>query len=230
MRKFIPLAFVALVAFGCKGGDSGSTAITPSSDGSYTLKFSPKEGQKDSYELNANVGPAKLTMAMTLACTKVDGDKYTIVTTIDDVKGTANGQDMPAAIVDSMKKVKATAVMDSTGKTLSTQVEGGAPGQVPDAGGMNFPAKPVKVGDTWEGVTKSNGAEVKAQYKLTKVEGNIATIESTLAGLPASITPDGPVVSQVDMTNGSLVSVTSKMTMKGQDGKENAMTVEMKKK
>jgi len=242
MQKFIPLALVALLAIGCKGGDGGSTAVdspgtaaattgstaAPSTGGEYTLKFAPKQGDKVSYEMVIDASGMKMGMGMTMACEKVEGEKYTVVSTFDSM--TMNGKEAPGG--DAMKKMKVTAVMDSHGKTLSSTVEGGAPGaQAPEVSGTAFPEKPVKVGDTWDGTTKMSGIEVKAHYKLAKVDGNTATLETTMEGLPNGMTTDGPSITEIDMTTGFPTSVTSKFKMKNPaDGKEMTMSMEMKRK
>lgn len=242
MRKFIPLVFVAVLAFGCKGGD-GSTAVqstggtttggstaAPSADGTYTLKLSPKEGDKTSYDFTMDAGPVKMAMGMNMTCTKAETNKYTMVSTFDNIKMSMNGKDAPAAATDQMKNMKVTAVMDSTGKTLSSSIEGAPAGsQAPEMSGTAFPDHPVKVGDTWDGTTKMSGTEVKAHYKLAKVEGNTATLEITMEGLPGGMTSDG-MTTEIDLTTGMAISMHSKMSMKGPDGKDMGMTMEMKRK
>ena len=76
--------------------------------------------------------------------------------------------------------------------------------------------------------------ELKSKYKLAKVETvdgkEAATIEVTVDGLPSGITPDGPTIYVVEVATGMPLSSTSKMKMKGADGKEVVQTTEMKRK
>ncbi len=220
MQKFIPLALVALLAIGCKGGEEGGTTaagttgsttgttVAPSADGTYTFKFAPKEGEKTSYVMTMDAGASmNMSMGMTMACEKAEADKFTMVSTFDDIKMSIGGKEAPAAATDMMKKMKVTSVMDGHGKAISTSVEGAPAGtRAPEVSGTVFPDKPVKIGDTWEGTTKMSGAEVKATYKLAKVDGNIATLEVTMGALPGGMTTDGPATTEIDMSTGMLNS------------------------
>ncbi|MBN9501444.1 MAG: hypothetical protein J0H02_06700 [Armatimonadetes bacterium] len=235
MHKILPMALIAILAIGCKGGEStmstsGGGAASP--DATYTLKFAPKEGEKRSYEMTMVGGPVDIKLGMNMECTKVDGDKATMVSTYDNVDMKIQGKPAPAQATEMLKSMKVTQTMDSTGKTIDTKVEGGMGGNegAPEMNGMALPAKPVKIGDTWDGETKVSGQTVKAHYKLTAVDGNIATLEVTMDGLPGGATLDGPMISKIDLNNGMTESMDMKMKEKSPDGKENVMAISMKKK
>jgi hypothetical protein len=239
MQKFIPIALLAILIVGCKGGDTtaattgggeaSTTGATASADGSYTFKLNPKQGEKYTYVTQGSAMGMSTEQTMTMTVEKVDGDKFTIVTTMDGMK--VNGKEATGAAGDALKKLKITSVMDSTGKSLETKLEGAPAGTpTPETPMTAFPAKAVKVGDTWEGTTKMQGADVKVSYKLAKVEGNVATLESTMEGLPMGLTTDGPTIVEMDMATGMMISTTAKMKMKGPDGKEMAITSETKRK
>ncbi len=237
MQKFIPIALFAILVVGCKGGDTtaatgggaGSSVVKPSSDGSYTLKFNPKEGEKYTYVTQTSATGMDLEQTMTMFCEKVDGDNRTIITTIDAMK--MNGNEPPAAAADSLKKMKIITTMDSSGKTLETKMEGAPAGMpAPDSPVAAFPTKAVKVGDTWDGSLKMGGTDVKANYKLTSVEGGTATIESMMEGLPMGMTMESPAITKIDLSTGMPISTSSKMKMKGPDGKDAEITSEMKRK
>jgi len=243
MQRFLTLAALAALAIGCKGGDSNSTmsqgsssttASTSSSStvsGPVTLKYAPKQGEKYSYLMTAS-GAASTEIGMTMTCTKVEGDKSTVETTFDSMK--MNGQEPPASVLDSFKKMKVITVTDSHGKSLETKVEGAPAGMpTPGSGSMAYPANPIKVGDTWDGTQKMGNTELKSKYKLAKVETvdgkEAATIEVTVEGLPSGITADGPTIYVVEVATGMPISSTSKLKMKGTDGKEVVQTTEMKR-
>jgi len=242
MQKFIPIALLAILIVGCKGGETtaattgggeatatGTTDVKASADGTYTFKLAPKQGEKYTYVTSGNAMGMSTEQTMTMSVEKVDGDKVTIVTTIDGMK--VNGKEATGAAGDALKKMKITSVMDSTGKTLETKLEGAPAGTpTPENPTTAMPSKPVKIGDTWEGSTKMQGAEIKATYKLAKVEGNVATIETTMEGLPMGLVLDGPTIVEMDMSTGMMISTKAKMKMKGPDGKEMVITSETKKK
>lgn len=238
MQKLIPIAMLAVLLVGCKGGDStaasgttttgGGTVSGGSSADSVTIKFAPKAGEKFQYAMNA----AGTEMGMTMTAEKVEGDKVTMVTTIDSMK--INGSDAPAAVMDSIKKMRVITVQDSTGKSIETKIEGAPAGTpAPDSNSPSYPSGPIKVGDTWEGTLKMGGSEVKSSYKLTKIEDQggkqVAVIESTTTGLPGGMTQDGPSITVVEVANGMPISTDSKMKAKGADGKEQVITTSMKR-
>lgn len=244
MQKFIPIALLAILIVGCKGGDTtaattggstGTAATTgsaPAADKEITLKMAPKQGEKYSYVMSMS-GPTSNEIGMTMTAEKVEANEITMVTTFDSMK--MNGTDAPAAVMDAMKKMKVISVTDATGKTLSTKLEGAPPGTpAPDTANAAYPTNPIKVGDTWEGTSKTGGVEVKGKYKLVKIETQngmeVAVVESTLEGLPAGASQDGPAVTSFEIATGMPVLMTMKMKMKGPDGKDSVMTTEMKRK
>ncbi|MBC8065226.1 MAG: hypothetical protein H7Y17_10375 [Chlorobia bacterium] len=240
MQKFIPIALMAILIVGCKGGDTtastgggeSTTGGAMSADKSITLKMAPKQGEKYSYVMTSS-GAASTEMGMTMTAEKVEADKITLVTTFDSMK--MNGTDAPAAVMDAMKKMKVITEMDSSGKSLSTKIEGAPAGTpTPDASSTTYPTTPIKVGDTWEGTVKMSGTEMKTKYKLAKIETvggmEVAVLESTTEGMPAGASQDGPTVTSVEIATGMPVSMMTKMKMKGADGKETVSTTEMKRK
>ena len=235
MHKFIPIALTAIILVGCKGGETtsattGGGASTPaatSANKSYTFKLSPKEGDKFSYVMKIDGGPdQKMEMDVSMLCEKVEGDKSTLVMSLDGMK--MNGEAPPAAVLEAMTKAKTTMEMDSTGKTLSTKSDN--PGQTQSFAGASFPTKPVKVGDEWEGVSGAGGNETKATYKFATVESvggkEIAVFEVTPEAMD-SITLDGPIIVKVDTANGMTHSMSMKGKTKGADGKESSVSMEM---
>lgn len=238
MQKFIPIALLAILVVGCKGGDStaatGGSAGTTSSntsvsaDKTYTFKLAPKQGDKFSYAMKVDGGPQQqMEMGMTITCDKVEGDKSTLTMAIDAVK--MNGQDAPASVLEAMKQATTTMEMDSTGKTLS--VKSAMPGgQNQGLIGASFPPKAVKVGDEWEGSTNASGKESKAKYKLASVESaggkELAVLEVTPEDVE-KLTLDGPIIVKVDVANGMTHSLSMKGKNKGPDGKDIPMTMEM---
>ncbi len=237
MQKFIPIAALAILLIGCKGGET--TAATGGGTGggnvaaegkTYTFKFAPEQGKKYSYAMNIDGGPSqKIEMGMTMDVTKVEDDKSTLVMTMDSMK--MNGSDAPAAVMDSMKKMKTTMVIDSTGKTVSSTTEGAPAGSSQNFSGASFPTKPVKVGDTWEGVSNAGGKETKATYKFARVENaggqEVAVFEVTPQNLEG-VTLSGPMLVMVNVNDGMTNSMTMKGTAKGADGKDTPVTMEMK--
>lgn len=223
MQKFISLIALAIFAIGCKGGDttaattggettgSATTGTSAPAGDTVTLKLNPTQGETYNYVITSEVMGQKNNTEMSMKCEKVEGDKITMVTTVGSIK--------------------ITTVSDTTGKVQDTKVEGAPAGTpAPETNSLAFPAGPIKVGDTWDGSMKMQGTEIKAHYKLAKVEDGVATIESTMEGLPATITLDGPGVTQLDLKTGMPISTLTKMKMKGPDGKEMAIVSEMKKK
>ncbi len=237
MKMFMPIALLAILIIGCKGGDttaatgggSGSSSPTASATGTYNIKLNPKQGEKYSYVMKTGATGMNMEMGLSMTCEKVEGDKFTIVSTIDSVK--MNGKDLPAAAAEGITKMKTTNVMDSTGKMLETKLEGAPPGTAtPETPMTSFPAGQVKIGDTWDGGMKMQGADVKVKYKLVKVDDNEATIESTIEGLPGGMVMDGPTITVVELSTGMVVSTTAKMKMKGPDGKDVSLSTNMERK
>lgn len=233
MHKFIPIALLAIFMVGCKGGET--TAATTGGGGSapaaanktYTLKLSPKQGDKFNYVMKVDGGPdQQMEMDVSMLCEKVEGDNSTLVMSLEGMK--MNGQEPPAAVLEAMTKAKTTMVMDSTGKTLSTKSDN--PGPAQSFAGASLPANPVKVGDEWEGVSGADGKETKAKYKFTKVETvggkEIAVFEVTPESMD-SVTLDGPIIVKVDTTNGMTHSMSMKGKTTGADGKESTVSMEM---
>lgn len=225
MQKFFPVALLAILIVGCKGGDT--TAATTggsgaSTDKAYTLKISPKQGEKFNYDVKVT-GPQTMEMGMLMDVTKVEGDKTTLVMSIESAK--MDGKPVPQAVADAMKNQKTTIVMDSTGKVVSTT------GQDQGFSAATFPTKPVKVGDEWEASSGAAGKELKAKYKFVRVENvggkDIAVFEVTPEATP-DLTLDGPMTLKVDTTNGMTHEMNMKMKMKGADGKEVVSSMEMK--
>lgn len=134
-----------------------------------------------------------------------------------------------------IKKVRNISEMDASAKTLSTKTEGAPPGtpEQKTTNGVSFPSGPVKVGDTWEGTSTSNGKDMKVQCKLagvSTVDGKeIATIEAT-PDTQVGMTLDGPLNIQIDLANGMTYSMTMKGTAPGPDGKPMQVMMEMKQK
>lgn len=239
MQKFIPIALLAILIVGCKGGDTtaattggstgtATTGSTPSADKTFTFKFAPKAGDKFSYGMKVDGGPQQqMEMGMTMVCDKVDGDKSTLTMSIDSMK--MNGADAPAAVLDAMKKSKTTMEMDSTGKTLS--VKSDTPGATTSGfAGASFPTKAVKVGDEWEGTSSAGGKETKAKYKLASIENvggkELAVLEVTPEAM-AGVTIEGPMIVKIDVANGMTHSMTMKGKTKDATGKEVPMSMEM---
>jgi hypothetical protein len=233
MQKLIPVALLAILLVGCKGGDSTAAGGTTTGSGtasgeSVTLKLNPKEGEKYSYMLNA----AGNEIGMSMTAEKVEADKITTVITFDSMK--MNGTDAPAQVMDAMKKMKVTQVQDPTGKTLDVKMEGAPAGTPPmDTNSPSLPSGPVKVGDTWEGTSKLQGTEIKSKYKLAKIETQggkqVAVIESTTEGLPGGMVQDGPAITTIEVATGMLMGMESKMKVKGPDGKEQTVSTSMKR-
>lgn len=233
MQKFIPIALLAILVVGCKGGGTtaattggGSGTSTAGAGKTYTFKLSPKQGDKFSYLMKVDGGPnQQMEMNVSVLCEKVEGDKTTLVTSLDSVK--MNGQEPPTAVLDSMKSAKATIELDSTGKTLSAKSENP---MLSSFAGANFPGNAVKVGDEWEGTSGADGKETKAKYKFAKVESSggkeIAVLEVTPESMD-SVTLDGPIIVKVDASNGMTHSMSMKGKAKGADGKETPVSMEL---
>lgn len=239
MQKFIPIALLAILIVGCKGGDTtaattggstgtAATGSTPSADKTFTFKFAPKAGDKFSYGMKVDGGPQQqMEMGMTMVCDKVEGDKSTLTMSIDSMK--MNGADAPAAVLDAMKKSKTTMEMDSTGKTLS--VKSDTPGATTSGfAGASFPTKAVKVGEEWEGTSNAGGKETKAKYKLASIENTggkeLAVLEVTPEGM-TGVTLDGPMIVKIDVANGMTHSMSMKGKTKDGTGKDIPMSMEM---
>lgn len=235
MQKLIPVALLAILLVGCKGGDStaaGGTTTggsTSSGDKTYTLKLNPKEGDKFDYTMNMDAAGQKMEMEMSMVCDKAEADKYTLTMSVGNVK--MNGAEAPAAVAEAMKKAKTTMVMDSTGKTLEVKSEGGAQGG--SFSGASLPTKPVKVGDEWEATSNVGGKDMTAKYKFARVENEggkeIAVFEVTTTGMEGA-TLEGPITYKVDTSNGMTYGMSMKAKGKGPDGKEMISSVEMKQK
>lgn len=221
MRNVFLSVALILVVIGCKGG------------GAVSLKYAPKVGEKYSYLLSTSAMGQSSEMGLTMTCESEKDGKYTVITTYDSMK--INGKDAAAAIMDPLKKMKMITVNDSTGKTLETKVEGGPPGSpAPQSNSsMSYPTKDIKVGETWEGKTKSGGADVTAKYKLAKVEKvggkDAAYVDMEMTGLPDGASLDGPATNIIDLESGMPISMSMKMKMKSPDGKDAIITVEMKR-
>lgn len=234
MHKFFPIAVIAMLLIGCKGGDTtaATTGGGGGTDKAYTLKMNPKQGEKYAYMITQKSGEQNMEIGMTMTCEKAEADKFTMVTTFDSMK--MNGQDAPAMVMDSMKKMKMITVTDSKGKSLETRVEGAPAGTpTPDSSNPSFPPGPVKVGDTWDGSAKVGGSDVKYQYKLASVgnEGGmeVATLEATATGIPEGGSFDGPMVVKIEVATGMPVSMSMKTKSKDPTGKEVSSSMEMKR-
>jgi len=221
MRNVVLSIALILVAIGCKGG------------GAVSLKYAPKVGEKYSYLLSTSAMGKSSEIGLTMTCESEKDGKYTVVTTYDSMK--INGQDASAALMNPLKLIKMITVNDATGKTLESRVEGGPPGsQAPQSNSsMSYPTKDIAIGETWEGKTKTGGAEVTAKYKLVKVEKvggkDAAFVDMEMIGLPDDASLDGPATNIIDLETGMPLSMSMKMKMKAPDGKDAIITVEMKR-
>lgn len=235
MQKFIPIAALAILLIGCKGGDTTAAGGTGGGGSvaagkTYTFKFAPTAGEKYSYDMIIDGGAnQKMEMGMTMTVDKVEAGKSTLTATIDSVK--MNGTDAPAAVMETMKKAKTTMEIDSTGKTVSSKTEGmaGASGQ--SFTGASFPDKAVKVSDEWEGVSNAGGKETKAKYKFASVDNvggkEVAVFEVTPDNIEG-LTLDGPIIVRVDTANGMTQGMSMKGKAKDGTGKESPVSMEMK--
>jgi hypothetical protein len=235
MQKFIPVAILAALLIGCKGGETTSVeGGTPSGGAAtgktYTFKLAPKQGDKFVYTMSINGGPSQqMEMGMTMNVDKVENGQSTITMSLDSMK--MNGTDAPAAVLDAMKKSKTVMVIDESGKTISSKTEGAPSGSSQSISGASFPANPVKVGDSWEGTSNAGGKETKAKYTFVRVENvggkEVAVFEVVPQGIEG-LTLDGPMTVMVDVDNGMTRSMSMKGKAKGPDGKENPVSMDMK--
>jgi len=234
MNKFFPIALLAVLILGCKGGETtaattGGGSTTALAGQIYNFKFSPTQGEKYRYSMKVVSQGRTVEQGFTIACEKAEGGKFTMVTSIDTFK--MDGKDVPASVFQSLKNMKSTAIMDSTGKTLESKTEGAPGGVSADTPTPSLPTKPVKIGDTWEGTAKIGGQEVKYSYKLTGV-GNedgkeVATIEAMTSNIPGGGSLDGPMVLKVELATGMPYSMTMKSKSKDPSGNDVSATMEM---
>lgn len=189
-KTLVALAALAALLYGCGSG------------GAYTLRLKPKQGEKHTFVVTTNTGGQTSTTEAVVECTKVEGDKVTMATTV-------NG-------------VTSTSVMDATGKVVESSV--------PSSATVGFPTNPVKVGDTWEATTKMAGKDVQAKVKLAKVEGNAATLETTIGSIDPNLQIVGPIVSVIDVDTGMTISTHVEMKITPPGSKEMTMTSDTKRK
>lgn len=147
---------------------------------SYKLRLKLAKGQivRQTMKINSTVpsGQGKsmnvsVDLTARQVCTAVQGDRFTITTSVEAAKINIPGVD-PKVLQqqsEAMKKERATLVMNSLGKVVSGS--GGAAG---NASVASFPANAVRVGSAWTSETTVPSplgqVKVKVNSKLLGVE------------------------------------------------------------
>lgn len=142
------------------------------------LRFTPPVGKPYTYEMKVDSGARNLlTMRMTMKATKSSGGTSTMVTTFGNM--TSMGRPAPPAQATQMRKMRVITVQNANGKVLSSKIENAPPGmQNPGAGAsVAYPARPVRVGETWTGDVQSAMGNYKTTYKLLRV-GNFGGVRA----------------------------------------------------
>jgi hypothetical protein len=190
-------------------------AVASAKNPSYTFKINVKE--QDRYEYVAKVainggegvGTAKLQIHTAQRALKVTSDEVNWSMYI--AGSSANGTGMMAAVKDAlsdMKGVSFTRSTDLLGKVKSFNGGGGAAMQAlqsssPD---LQFPTKPVEIGEVWESSFEMQGSTVKMKNKLVSVDGTHAKVVSEAESSSEEMKMTAPYEYIVDLNTGMLVS------------------------
>jgi hypothetical protein len=224
---------------------SAQQTAVPNADQTYTLQRVFKAGDVDRYRITVNQkanGPQsdnkdyQIKMVLVIKeTTKTVGDsgEVTAVEEYTKADGTFGGQDM-----DMMQMMpKLTVTKDKAGK-IDVTAEGGQEPLVQKMSDMAksmmqsqaamIPAKPVKVGDTWNvelpGVTPGEDTMTKFTVKLDGIEVvdgaktlRLKTITDTTGGPQSDTKMHGEGTMYVDAASGKLIKMASKVdgTAKG---------------
>lgn len=241
----IALAGVLFGLAGCNGaGGTGAAGGSIPSDG-VQIRMGGTKGEKYSttstikMELDTSgstqpglpKGPQSMNMEMQVKSELVDvkDGKYSWKDTFSDVKVTGEGMMATGAKAaeNQLKGKSYTTVYDQRGKVIST--DAGASNPMGMAGGdMNYPDKKLKVGDTWEASTTTNGQTAKVQYKVIGAD-KVGSVDALVVELkflePEMLKKSGPLKIWIDRNNGRTIKmdgvldidqggVKMKMTMK----------------
>jgi hypothetical protein len=194
-----------------------TVALVPAQQ--YQLKINAKAGQTFKYVMDIiSAGPqaSKIGMQMNMKITKVEKGQFTVTTTMGGM--TMNGSPAPPTVADQIKQMVLINVMDSRGKVLKSEAKG-LPGMPSGNQGTSvpFPAKPIRIGNTWTGEADIQGKKIKTSYKLIAVKQvagkQAAVIHATPQNVP-QMTLDGPIVFSVELATGFPIS----MSMSGRGG------------
>lgn len=252
------LALLATVALGCAKPGTGTATSDASGSGAspVELKVTAEKGEKYTStavmdvkmtlpkpESDANL-PAdqkkmmegdqtmKVTFTTDSELIEVKDGKYTWVDTITDVKAEATGvMAMATSLAEGLKGMKTTTIMDSRGKILDQKVEGGPTGASGETGaveGFGFPEKPVKVGDSWESKSKTQGQEVTLKNTLTAMDDATVTLDTEMSGVQG-LKPGKHMKVVLDRKSARPISVDANMEM-DQQGAEVLMKITVKRK
>ena len=135
-----------------------------------TLRFAPPVGKPYTYEMKVDAGTRNvLTMRMTMTATKASGGTSTVVTTFGNM--TSMGRPAPAAQLAQIRKMRVVTVQNANGKVLSSNVDNPIPGLPNPSSGASvaYPARPIRIGESWSGEVKSSAGNYKTTYKLLSV-------------------------------------------------------------
>jgi hypothetical protein len=159
-------------------------------------------------------------------------DKGTKVTMkLTDVKLTLpEGVQLPMSAEDltkSIESVTTTATYDESGKSTDLKIEGDDMARMMTSSmnatrmgfmGIQYPASPLKVGDTWSvdydltNILNAGGSDspkkqsITVNYTLTKIDGAVATVDGKIKGKVESSGPNGMAIT-IDMDTTSTYQI-----------------------
>ena len=174
---------------------------------SVLLRVRPPVGKTSTYTMTTQMTqsvpgmPAPMgfsqSVPMTVRVLARKGNLTTMQTKMGQAKVTMPAGSPMAAGKAAMEKassgIVSTTTVDELGKVRSATGKAGvqAMGMMQGSQGVSFPAKALKVGDTWTGVldmskTAAGGGKASGRipivYRLVSLSGNVATIGVTMKG------------------------------------------------
>jgi len=215
MTKFRPLA-LSLSVLGCAASTVAVAQPT------YRLRMNLKPGQTFVYRMNMDMASSgqqrKMGMKMAMKATAVNAGKTTMKTTF--LEFTQDGRPAPAETMKALSKMYVVSVLDETGKTLSTKMVGAPAGTPAPANGTStvYPARALRVGDTWSAMVDMQGRKVQTKYRLAQVgsfAGRKAAKLEARPNIPGQSGPPQPMIVWVELASGMPLHVDANMLIGG---------------
>ncbi len=201
-------------------------ALSPAQQ-SQLLRIKAKQGQKFNYLMTVDGGSGAQTMKMSMQMNmKIAGATKNQVTIHSTIGTTSmNGQPMPAAAAEQLKKLLIVTTMDELGRVLKSETRGvpGMTGNGMEGSSVPFPATPVTVGSTWSGKSTFQGKKYDTSYKVIRFKSVLgrpaAVIHATPKGIP-QLKLSEPIVFSVELASGFPISMNMKGTVNNGTGNQ----------
>lgn len=201
-------------------GDVSLTPETPQGE-AYTIRYQPGDTHESRYDMKLTLQHAESSSKISIegeqiTTSKKEGDQFLIEEKMKVSKSDLTGSYFKADGLERFKTRLNTPVRMKTDAMMRTELDEASAAYLNiTKPGSDFPADPVRVGESWEAVIEMKGTgEQKIPAKLAAVEEMDGREALRLEYGPMPVeggTTDGPMVVWVDPETGIVLKVTVKI-------------------